>query len=214
MALTQIAQSTKPLPSSTSSQTARSISPLAIARARLLMGSWRKIEADDPKTFAATIAKVLSAYPDDVIEAVTDPAGPYRLAWKFPPDAPEIHAACERAMAPRYEASSRAAEHRRIEAQLAERDRVEAARQAMREDQIQRLEACADELQQPPDGRDLEPGLQDIRARTNAALDRMRAQHCSVETPSGIPISPRLRELLDGMIAAARPPDPNARHNR
>lgn len=79
----------------------------ALERARLLFGQFRRGEANDPATFAASVAAVLSRYPDDVIIAATDPRTGLALRSDWLPTVREVGAICEEFMT-----SIRAAEHR------------------------------------------------------------------------------------------------------
>lgn len=67
----------------------------AAERARVLFGCYRKGEANDPETYAAAVAAVLSEYPENIIRAVTDPRCgiPSRSDWL--PTVAEVKKACE-----------------------------------------------------------------------------------------------------------------------
>jgi hypothetical protein len=60
-----------------------------------MFGCYRKSEANDPETYVAAIAAVLSEYPADVVQWVTDPRRgiPRKLRW--PPNPAEVVEACE-----------------------------------------------------------------------------------------------------------------------
>lgn len=90
----------------------------AAARARLLFGSYRKGEANDPDTYVAAITAVLSKYPEDVIRAVTHPAEGLPVKTDFLPTVKEVRQACEELISPRREAAAR---KKRVDKQLAER---------------------------------------------------------------------------------------------
>lgn len=85
--------------------------PLAVDRARVLVGCYRLEDASDPAVYARAVSDVLSRYPDEVILAVSDPGTgvPARLKWL--PSIKEIVDACDDAMEPILRA--RADEERR-----------------------------------------------------------------------------------------------------
>jgi hypothetical protein len=100
--------------------------PVAAKRTRLLLGSYRKGEAEDLEVYTMAIASVLSDYPESVALRVTDPrtgiAG--RVQWL--PTAFEVREACEREMPPIPAAQRRDAQ-RQITRQIIdgrERNRV------------------------------------------------------------------------------------------
>lgn len=86
-------------------------------RARILFGSFRTGEANDPNVYVAAVAATLAAYPEDVIKDVTRPEGLPRQQ-DFLPTVREVYLACEEIMRPRRE---HAARQERIRKQLAER---------------------------------------------------------------------------------------------
>ena len=87
----------------TSSRTsARSMSPhqaaYAAERAKVLFGSYRRGDANDPDAYAAAIAAVLSGYEADLIREVTDPRTGICTTEKymsFMPNAGELKVYCE-----------------------------------------------------------------------------------------------------------------------
>jgi len=85
-------------------------------RARILFGSFRTGEANDPKVYVAAVAATLAKYPEDVIKGVTRPEGLPRQQ-NFLPTVREVYLACEEIMRPRREAVARQA---RIDKQFAE----------------------------------------------------------------------------------------------
>lgn len=93
----------------------------ATERARTLFGCYRKGDANDPDTYVAAVAAVLSEYPDDTIWTVTDPrAGlPSKVGWL--PTVKEVRDACEDHYGPTKRAMEREAAERR---QLAERKQL------------------------------------------------------------------------------------------
>ena len=73
---------------------------LASRRAGILLGCYRKGDAEEPEIYAAAVASVLTCYPQDVAQRVTDPRSglPGRSQWL--PTVAEVKAACEAEMAP------------------------------------------------------------------------------------------------------------------
>jgi len=69
----------------------------AAERAKLLFGSYRKGDANDPDTYVAAITAVLSEYPADVIKRVTDPRLGIARKSKFMPNLCELSEACDAA---------------------------------------------------------------------------------------------------------------------
>lgn len=72
----------------------------ATERARLLFGCYRRGDANDPDTYAAAVAAVLSEYSADCIRSVTDPRTGIQSTSQFLPTVAEVKAACEEYMAP------------------------------------------------------------------------------------------------------------------
>ena len=95
---------------STSGQSRPSTCPsgLAADRAGILLGCYRKGDAEDAQIYAGAVAATLSCYPQAIAVRVTDPRSglPNRSQWL--PTVAEVRAACEAEMAP-----VRAAEARR-----------------------------------------------------------------------------------------------------
>ena len=89
---------------------------MAADRADLLFRCYPKSEADDPEVFAAAASALLAHYPDDVIEAVTDPATGIPAHQKWCPRLSEIREACEAIMVPRRRAEEHARELARTQA--------------------------------------------------------------------------------------------------
>ena len=84
----------------------RSQSPLDQAffaeRATLLLGSYRRDDANNPDTYIAAITLVLSDYPRACVEYVTDPRcgiSSRPQFNKFPPNSGEVKEACDAEMA-------------------------------------------------------------------------------------------------------------------
>lgn len=93
-----------------------------------MFGQYRRGDANDPDTYVASVAAVLSGYPPETIKYVTDPrtgmaSNPKRdpktgQTWTGLPDVADVKLACEAHYGPTRRAIEReAAEHR----QLAER---------------------------------------------------------------------------------------------
>ena len=81
--------------------------PVAELRARILIGCYRKSDANDPEIYGRALVAVLMRYPENIVMAVTEPATglPARLKWL--PSIAEIVEACEDRMpgvAPAYHA--------------------------------------------------------------------------------------------------------------
>ena len=103
----------------------------ASERARLLFGQYRKGDANDPETYVASIAAILSDYPAETIRYVTDPrsgiaANPLSdpetgRVWTGMPDAANVKRACELHYAPTRKLIERQAQARQ---QLEERDQL------------------------------------------------------------------------------------------
>jgi hypothetical protein len=68
---------------------------VAVARAKVLAGCYRKDDAADPETYAMALAAVLSEYSLDIVRQVTDPRSglPSRSQWL--PTVKEVRDACE-----------------------------------------------------------------------------------------------------------------------
>ena len=89
----------------------------------MLLGCYRKGDANDPDTYVAAITATLARYPEDVIRAVTHPATGLPIQKDFLPTVREVYLACEAIVQPRREAEAR---RLRTEKQLAERAAFEA----------------------------------------------------------------------------------------
>ncbi len=81
----------------------------ATERARLLLGCYRRGDANDPDTYVAAITATLARYPEDVIKAVTHPASGLPVQKDFLPTVREVYLACEEADRPRCERLAREA---------------------------------------------------------------------------------------------------------
>lgn len=97
----------------------------AAERARLLLGCYRTGDANDPETYVAAIAAILSKYPLWVVTQVTHPTTglPSRKNWL--PTVKEVTDACIDVLAP---VAEREARTQRVREQLAERERIESIR--------------------------------------------------------------------------------------
>jgi hypothetical protein len=115
-----------PTGSLTSSTTSTPTSPeLAAIKARQLFGCFRKGDANDPDTYAAAIAAVLTRFPPEVVAHVTDPRTGLPSRSNFLPTVHEVRMDCEERAAVIEWPSRRAALERQ---QLAERERYEQQR--------------------------------------------------------------------------------------
>jgi hypothetical protein len=97
----------------------------AVLRARLLLGCYRRADAADPDVYVSAISAVLAKYPEDVITAVTDPAGGLPIKQDFLPTVREVYLACEEIVSPRREASAR---EERVKRQISERSQPREAK--------------------------------------------------------------------------------------
>jgi hypothetical protein len=99
------------------------ITEYATQRARLLLGCYRKGDANDPDTYVAAITATLARYPEDVIMSVTHPATGLPTQKDFLPTVREVYLACDSIMQPRREAEAREGRARKQLADRAEFDR-------------------------------------------------------------------------------------------
>jgi hypothetical protein len=97
---------------------------VATERALLLLGSYRKGEADDPDTYVTAIAAVLTLYDPAIVARVTDPRTGIAGRVKWLPTVHEVRAACEEEAAFAHRMRQREAA---IEKQLADRRAADAA---------------------------------------------------------------------------------------
>lgn len=74
----------------------------AAERARLLFGSFRTGNANDPETYVAAVTAVLARFPEGVITEVTHPVTGLPKQTDWLPTVKEVHDACEKAMEPIY----------------------------------------------------------------------------------------------------------------
>ena len=67
---------------------------MAATRATMLLGCYRKGDANDPDTYVAAIAAILSEYSVEVVQHVTDPRTGIARKSTFMPSIPEVDKAC------------------------------------------------------------------------------------------------------------------------
>jgi hypothetical protein len=91
---------------------------LAVLHTSLLLGGFRKSDADDPEIFSRAIEHVLARYDVEIQREVTNPG-----RWMWPPTAYELREACERIANEQARAKER---EERIRKQLEERRRLDA----------------------------------------------------------------------------------------
>lgn len=116
----------------------------AMERARLLFGQYRAGDANDPDTYVASVAAILSDYPAETIRFVTDPrtgiaANPLKdpetgKVWTGMPDPANVKRACEIHYGPTRKAMEWETQARRM---LAERQQIEDQRPRLTYEQIQ-----------------------------------------------------------------------------
>ena len=90
-----------------------------------MFGCFRKGDANDPDTYAAAIAAVLTRFPPEVVAHVTDPRSGLPSRSNFLPTVHEVRLACEERDADLNRSNRRAALERQ---QLAEREQYEQQR--------------------------------------------------------------------------------------
>jgi hypothetical protein len=71
---------------------------------------------------------------------------------------------------------------------------------ALRHRNVAKLRECAAELRASKDPLASNSG----KKRSKLILDALREAHCSIETPSGIRISPALKALIEKQVAELR----------
>lgn len=67
-----------------------------VEKARLMLGCYRRGEANDPAVYANTVAALLANYPPEVVEEVTNPLRGMPVQTDFMPTPRELKIACER----------------------------------------------------------------------------------------------------------------------
>lgn len=95
---TQLETYTKTSSSGSRHSTSPHQAAYAMERARLLFGCYRRGDANDPDTYVAAIARVLSSYDAELIREVTDPLTGIVTSEKymsFMPNAGELKVYCE-----------------------------------------------------------------------------------------------------------------------
>jgi len=90
-----------------------------LRKAQMIFACYRKDETQDPETYAAAVAAVLSQYPQNVIDYVCDPRTGITGTNKWLPAVAEIKDACESLMNKLWQDGAR---EKRIEKQLADRE--------------------------------------------------------------------------------------------
>lgn len=68
---------------------------VAAERARLLFGSYRKGDANDPETYTAAITAILADYPEEVIRFVTHPRTGIARVFTFLPNPADVSDFCD-----------------------------------------------------------------------------------------------------------------------
>lgn len=106
---------------------------MAAERTRLLLSSYRKGDAYDADGWVASIAAILSTYPESVVRYVTDPRTGLAGESPYIPSAYDVRQACEALMRPVKDAARRMARM--------ERDRIAPAPAHDRSAALQRLRA-------------------------------------------------------------------------
>jgi hypothetical protein len=92
---------------------------VAAKRAAILLGCYRKGDAEEPEIYAAALASVLASYPQEVSYRVTDPRTGIAGRSKWLPTVAEVREACEAEMAPYRAEEARKARREATEAVLA-----------------------------------------------------------------------------------------------
>ncbi len=65
-----------------------------------MLGGFRRGEANDPEIYAASVAAILSDYPEEVINFATDPRTGLQTRFEYPPSLKAVREECERLMLP------------------------------------------------------------------------------------------------------------------
>jgi len=69
----------------------------SLVKARMLLSCYRRDEANNPEIYVMAIASILSEYPKEIVDLVTDPRSGIAGRQKFLPAAAEIKEECEEA---------------------------------------------------------------------------------------------------------------------
>lgn len=180
----------------------------AATRALMLLGCYRKGDAEDPDTYATAVAAVLSQYPADVVQRVTDPRTGIAGRSKFLPTVSEVREACEAASAAADRAAKRARdlaaqvareqESLRFERERASRPTSEQLAAVHGLDQRRRAAADAQALDTA-----LRTAAQERKAETARAALEQREREVLMDwgdepapTIAGVPISRELHALV------------------
>jgi len=141
----------------------------AVLHTALLLGGFRKSDADDPEVYSRVIEHTLARCDVDIQREAADAA-----KWKYPPTAYELREACEKLANERARAKER---EENLRKQLAERRRLDA------------LEAERKALPPPP----REPGTAHLtideldRREAQQILDRYKAEALAAARPAATP---------------------------
>jgi hypothetical protein len=172
---------------------------IALARAQLLAGCYRKDDAADPETYATALAAVLALYSPDIVQQVTDPRTglPSRVQWL--PTIKEVRDECDAIDGHRRRLAAAAA---REEQQLRDRREFEASKQA---------KPTYDYLKaRYGDNWGLKQAKEEAEAKVKRTAAMQEVNRLSFEAecksagfPSDSPISPSLAKLLGRKPEAA-----------
>ena len=99
---------------------------IAIECTAILLGGFRKCDADDPEIYSRSIEHVLARYDIDIQRAVTLPG-----KWKFPPSAYELREACESLAMEKARAREREENVRKMLEERRRFDALQAERKAL-----------------------------------------------------------------------------------
>jgi len=100
---------------------------MAIYHAKLILGSYRVDQANDPEIYITAIAHLLSRYPPDIGARLTDPKDGVAGKYKFLPSVSEVREEAERLVTAERDHAHRQTELRK---QMELRDQVEALEKA------------------------------------------------------------------------------------
>lgn len=174
----------------------------------LLLGSFRKGEAENPEVYVSAITRIFDAYPEHVISFVTDPLTglPGKTDWL--PTPREVREACDARLTALSEATAREIEWRaRADAgrrQIVERERAEAER-VVRPSYAELLAKHGDGFGLKPsedqDGKAVERRREWI-IRGNEKLFARECEAAGVD-PSTVAVSPELAAKLRNEMAEA-----------
>lgn len=145
---------------------------VASRRSAILLGCYRKGDAEEPEIYAGAVASVLATYPQEIAYRVTDPRTGLAGRSQWLPTVAEVRAACEAEMAPTRAAEARLRRQAETEAVLTgpAASRVSAARW---KDVSDRLESKTQRSSINPKSEDW---LRDYGARPIEVSDALRAQ--------------------------------------